>query len=149
MSYWTVESNSLTDEKFPKNGKLEVHVNNDSATPARDDGVVIRPLSHTPNITCDEGYRLQDGPGGMVLVTLGRIPAKSTAKVVLVDVVDKYPNAITCLEDRITHIADKSSACKLNLEIYKNATVIADNTFRIYQTTRAPQRKTSHVYSVA
>jgi hypothetical protein len=93
MSYWTVESNSLTNEKLPKNGKLEVNVYNDSTTPARDVLVVVRPLSNTPNITCDEVYRLQDGPGGMVLVTLGRIPAKSTTKVVLIDVVDKYPNA--------------------------------------------------------
>jgi hypothetical protein len=94
MSYWTVESNSLTDEKLPKNGKLEVHVYNDSATPARNVQVVIRPLSNTPNITCDEGYSKQDGPDGTVLVTLERIPAKSTTKVVLIDVVDKYPNGM-------------------------------------------------------
>lgn len=94
MSYWTVESNALTDEKLPKNGELEVHVYNESDTPARDVLVVVRPLSDTPHIACDEGYSLQDGPSGMVLVTLKRIPAKSTIKVVLVDAVDKYPNAI-------------------------------------------------------
>ena len=93
MSYWTVESNSLTDEKLPRSGKLEVHINNGSATPARNVTVVIRPLSITPNITCDEGYSKQDGPDGTVLVKLERIPAKSTTKVVLVDVVDKYPKA--------------------------------------------------------
>jgi hypothetical protein len=94
MSYWTEGSNSLTDEKVPKNGKLIVHVSNDSATPARNVQVVIRPLSDTPNITCDEGYSKQEGPDGTVLVTLERIPAKSTTKVVLIDVVDKYPNAM-------------------------------------------------------
>jgi hypothetical protein len=42
MSYWTLESNSLTDQKIPKNGKLEVHVYNDSTSPARDVLVVVR-----------------------------------------------------------------------------------------------------------
>ena len=97
MSYWTVKSNLLTEEKLPKNGELVVHVHNGSATPARNVTVVISPLSITPNITCDEGYSKQDGPDGTVLVKLERIPAKSTTKVVLVDVVDKYPNAMNFL----------------------------------------------------
>lgn len=91
MSYWTVKSNSLTKEEAPETGTLQVHVHNGSATPARDILVVVRPLSDNPEITCDEGYSLQDGPNGSVLVTIKRIPPKSTTKLVLVDTVVEYP----------------------------------------------------------
>ncbi|MCR9202683.1 MAG: hypothetical protein NXI04_28910 [Planctomycetaceae bacterium] len=90
MSYWTVKSNSLTTQETPKTGTLEVHIQNESATPARNVLVVLHPLSDEPDISCNEEYNCLDGPGRSVLVKVARIPSKSTVKVVLVDAVAEY-----------------------------------------------------------
>ncbi|MFO0821340.1 MAG: hypothetical protein U1A77_25580 [Pirellulales bacterium] len=94
MSYWTVESNLLTEDKKPKSGSLTIQILNNSETPARDVTVVVRPLSPIPKITCSERYRLQDGVDGTVLVILERVPARMSVKVSVLDEVTQYRKAV-------------------------------------------------------
>ena len=92
MSYWTIEANSLTDDKKPKSSQLAVHVYNDSDTPARDVLVVIQPLSLLPKITCSEAYELQEGINGAMLITIKRVPSKTTVQVDVSEDVTEYPH---------------------------------------------------------
>ena len=94
MTYWTLESNQLTDDGNPKSGHLTVTVYNDSETPARDVLVVIDPISKTPNIKCNENYEVQDGVNGQKLVTLGRIPAKTKIAIHVDESVNQYPDGL-------------------------------------------------------
>lgn len=91
MAYWLVESNSLTKDKLPKSADLRVVVANNSERPARNVLVVVKPLYPAAHIACNVNYEVLDGPKGSRLVTIERIPPKSTAEVHVCEEVEAYP----------------------------------------------------------
>ena len=100
MTYWTTESNRLTDDNKPRSGHLIVTVYNDAETPARDVLVVIDPISPAPEIKCTENYKVQDGIRGQKLVTLGRIPAKTKIEIHVDESVNEYPDRMNVFGGR-------------------------------------------------
>lgn len=118
MSYWTIEANSLTDDKKPKSSQLAVHVYNDSDTPARDVLVVIQPLSLLPKITCSEAYELQEGINGAMLITIKRVPSKTTVQVDVSEDVTEYRDnplqgtgSLVITRRKITRPSSASGSC--------------------------------------
>lgn len=91
MSYWVVESNSLTEAKTPKAADLKVVVCNASTRPARDVLVVVRPLHPNASVVCNREYEVLPGPRGTQLLTISRIPPKGEAEVHVSEKVSVYP----------------------------------------------------------
>ena len=97
LSFWTIQSNTLTEDQKPQSGRLLVRIKNDSETPARDVLIVISPISLEPKIGCNATFSVQDGGNGTKLVKVDRVPAKSSIDVSVDDSVNEYP------ENRSSH----------------------------------------------
>lgn len=91
LSFWTIKSNTLTEDQKPQSGRLLVLIKNDSDTPAREILVVVSPISAEPKIGCNAIFNVQDGAQGTRLVKVDRVPANSTIELTVDDNVTEYP----------------------------------------------------------
>lgn len=113
LSFWTIKSNTLTEDQKPRSGRLVVRIKNDSETPAREVLIVISPISMEPKIGCNATFSIQDGGNGTKLLKVDRVPAKSTIDVSVNDSVTEYP------ENRSSHGYYRTTAFAYSADVYE------------------------------
>lgn len=94
LTYAYTQSNVRGGTDKPPSSNTTVAVYNAASTPARKIRVLLRPITAKPDIKCDQTYSIHKAPWGAVVVEIDRVPAKSSARLTILEQADRFPTSI-------------------------------------------------------